>query len=239
MNIDSGSEQLIARKYLRKPSQLVRSLPVRCTLVKLMFLESVPTPVLDNKALEALETCMENITEFDVTYSDTSKNTIDLLFRTPQKQSLCKKLLPMVFEPRQSPPTVTAAQTITPLSSEPQVLNNIVLPPSPPVTPMTVQPPVAVNPPVVAKISEPLGAAAIVPNKAYTLDDLEVIPIVCGDKVPLYVLDPSTVLNLEGPYITAADYNNKQFLAKMEGYLRKVGEYCTSSKAPKDGYAPK
>ncbi|XP_065354208.1 tudor domain-containing protein 1 [Calliphora vicina] len=230
MNIDSGCEQIIAHRYLRKPTQLVCSLPVRCYRVILMFLESIPTPVANNKALEALETCMQNAVEFDITYSD--KNTVDLLFRTKEKQSLCKKLLPMVFEP---------ATTQTPIAAISAVPENTSFPLSPPNTPLACKPPNTATMQIQAtQVPEALACAATIKqNEVFTMDHLDVIPIVCGEKVPLYVLDPTTILNLESPYITASDYNNKEFLAKMEQYLQKVAEYCKSDKAPKNGYAPK
>lgn len=221
LDIDSGTEHMIARRSVRKPSLLVSSLPVRCYRVILMFLESIPTPIANNKALEALETCMENAVEFDVTYSE--NNTVDLLFRTKEKQSLCKKLLPMVFEPatKQTP----AANEVSSLPTN----SSVVL--SPPNTPLACEAP--------TKVPEVLGTASAKQNQVFTIDNLDVIPITCGDKIPLYVLDPTTILNLESPYITAADYTNKEFLAKMEQYLRVVAEYCKSDKAPKNGYAPK
>ncbi|GBP04093.1 hypothetical protein EVAR_91364_1 [Eumeta japonica] len=86
--VASGAEEVVARRDLRKPTLFACSLPVRCFRVTLMFLENIPTPVANNKALEALENCMKNFVEFDVTYNE--NKAVDLLFRTKEKQSLCK-----------------------------------------------------------------------------------------------------------------------------------------------------
>ncbi|KAM7359951.1 kotsubu isoform 2-T2 [Cochliomyia hominivorax] len=218
-DIDSGSEQMVGRQNLRKPTLLVSSLPIRCRRAVLMFLVSIPLSIASNRALKALETCMENTVEFYVTYSD--NNTVDLLFRTKEKQSLCKKLLPMLFEPEDNQAS----------KSFPTLPENASVTLSPPTTPFTCQP-------SSKKPTETLDSVAI-KQKVFTIDDLNVIPITCGERVPLYVLDQTTILNLESPYITAADFNNKDFFSKMEQYLRVVGEYCKSDKAPKNGYAPK
>lgn len=223
LNIDTGSECYVKRVCLRKPTELISSLPVLCYHVKLMFLENIPTTVANNKALEALETCVENAVEFEVTYGE--KNCVDLLFVTKERQSLCKKLLPMVFEP--------AGNNIRPMSTT-TLSENEELPMSPPNTPVTQN--------SITKAAEGNVFASPITNQCnhiFTIDDINIIPITCGDKVSLYVLDPTTILNSESPYITAADYNNKEVLAKMEEYLQSVGEYCKSKKAPKVGYAPK
>lgn len=219
---------MVERKHLLKPTQFLRSLPVRCSLVKLMYLESIPTPIAYNKALAALESCMKNDTEFVVTYATGSKQTVDLLFQTKDRQSLCKKLLPMVFEPCDELESAMAAAQIqhVPPKSVP-LAEQTPLPPTPPDTPIVMNAPVAIAP------------SESVSRKPYTLDDLEIIPIASGEKSSLYVLDATTLLNMDGPYITAADFDNKEFLAKMEKYLSSVGTYCNGPSSPKGGYAPK
>ncbi|TMW53301.1 hypothetical protein DOY81_001601 [Sarcophaga bullata] len=222
LNVDSGCEYYVKRVSVRKPTELINSLPVRCYRVKLMFLESIPTSVANNKALETLETCVENAVVFEITYGN--KNCVDLLFVTKERQSLCKKLLPMVFEPAGN--MLPTSATMLPENEE--------LPMSPPNTPVTQN--------AITMAAEENVVASPKTNKSnhiFTIDDINVIPITCGDKIALYVLDPTTILNSESPYITAADYNNKAALAKMEECLQSVGEYCKSKKAPKGGYAPK
>lgn len=226
MNVDEGADYTVDRKCLLKPTNLIRSLPVRCVLVKLMYLESIPTPVANNKCLGALESCMENGAEFKV-YTEGVNNGVDLLFRNNEHQSLCKKLLPMVFEPREISSRQTASE-----SPKVNLIEKPQLPMTPPNTPLTVDTPV-----VIATVSPP--QTENMAPKTYTLDDLEIVPIECGDECELFVLDATTLLTLESPYITAADFKNKAFLRKMEGYLAMVNEYCNSPNAPKSGYAPK
>ena len=228
LNIDTGCEYYVKRICLRKPTKLISSLPVLCYCVKLMFLESIPTTVANNKALEALETCVENAVEFEVFYGD--KNCVDLLFVTKERQSLCKKLLPMVFEP--------SGNNIIAMSTTATLSENEELPMSPPNTPITQK---SITKAAERNVNVAVAASPITnkSNHIFTIDDINIIPITCGDKIALYVLDPTTILNSESPYITAADYNNKEVLAKMEEYLQSVGEYCKSKKAPKGGYAPK
>lgn len=221
LDIDSGSEFSVKRDCLRKPTEVITSLPVRCYLVKLMFLENVPTSIANNKALMALETCVTSAVEFIANYGE--NNSVDLLFVTKEKQSLCKKLLPMVFEP--------AAEIMLPKSNA-ILAENRELPLTPPHTPITRNPITITANENVVKLPVPKQ------SNNFTIDDLNVIPLKCGDRVALYVIDPTSILDANQHYITAADYN-KEVLAKMEKYLQSVGEYCKSEKAPKGGYAPK
>uniref|UniRef100_A0A1I8P2C9 Tudor domain-containing protein n=1 Tax=Stomoxys calcitrans TaxID=35570 RepID=A0A1I8P2C9_STOCA len=216
-DVDKGMEHYaVERKYLLKPTNIVRALPVRCCLIRLMYLETIPTPIANNKALAALESCMSNSAEFEV-FSEDASQAVDLLFRTNERQSLCKKLLPMLFEPREPSASKTSPQPSSQLA------------PTPPITPTTPEAPLKV-------IAVP--PQRVVTNKIYTLDDLEVIPIECGEKAELYVLDAASLVNQEAPYITAADFKNKAFLEQMEHYLAMVSEYCNNPKTPKLGYAP-
>lgn len=233
-NIDKGAEFSVDRKYIFKPTNLIRYLPVRCSLIKLMYLSTVPTPIAYNKALTSLEKCMENAAEFEV-FSDKENTGVDLLFRTKERQSLCKKLLPLVFDAADMPATAPLYDNTTQQQQPPPevpkrvVVNErapVAMTLTPPNTPITVEPPQA-------------AAAAVISTKILTLDDLEIIPIQCGENAELYTLDATSIVNLDGPYITAADFSNKTYLRKLETSLASVAEYCNSPKAPKGGYAPK
>ncbi|XP_005191857.2 uncharacterized protein LOC101898524 [Musca domestica] len=233
-NIDKGAEFSVDRKYIFKPTNLIRYLPVRCSLIKLMYLSTVPTPIAYNKALTSLEKCMENAAEFEV-FADKENTGVDLLFRTKERQSLCKKLLPLVFDAADIPATVPLYDDTTQQQQPPpEVPKRVVVNERAPVA-MTLTPPntpIAVEPPKAA-------AAAVISPKILTLDDLEIIPIQCGENAELYTLDATSIVNLDGPYITAADFSNKAYLRKLEISLASVAEYCNSPKAPKGGYAPK
>ncbi|XP_073818618.1 kotsubu [Musca autumnalis] len=231
-NVDKGGESSVDRKCLHKPTNLIRYLPVRCSLIKLMYLSTVPTPIAYNKALTSLEKCMENSAEFEV-YVDKENNGVDLLFRTKERQSLCKKLLPLVFDAAEVPASTPTGNTVIP--SQPEVPARVVVTEkSPPPPTSTLTPP---NTPVTVE-APPIPSAAVNSPKIFTLDDLEIIPIQCGENAELFTLDATSIMNLDGPYITAADFTNKSYLRKLETDLVKVAEYCKSSKAPKGGYAP-
>ncbi|XP_061388552.1 uncharacterized protein LOC133323645 [Musca vetustissima] len=230
-NVDKGGEYSVDLKCLYKPTNLIRYLPVRCALIKLMYLSTVPTPIAYNKALTSLEKCMENSAEFEV-FADKENTGIDLLFRTKERQSLCKKLLPLVFDAAEVPCTVPLYNNPTTQPAPPEIPKRIVVNENPPAT---LTPP---NTPITTELPTATAAAAMSP-KILTLDDLEIIPIQCGENAELYTLDATSIVNLEGPYITAADFNNKTYLRKLEASLALVAEYCNSPKAPKGGYSPK
>uniref|UniRef100_A0A1A9VYD7 Tudor domain-containing protein n=1 Tax=Glossina austeni TaxID=7395 RepID=A0A1A9VYD7_GLOAU len=241
LNVDRGCKQSVNRKVLRKASILVRSLPVRCFLVNLMLLQDTSTPIEDNKAIAGLESCIENATDFDVTYDDV-KN-VDLLFRTKQRQSLCSKLLPMLFEARLSADKVLSKKTkiISIAADTGHLAENMSSRPSPPYSPDTLRKEteeLEIKTNERASISIPKPLVNNNTNKIYTVDDLEVIPIECGDNVELYILTCIAVLN-GSPFVTAFDCSKKEFISEMENYWTMVADYCAGSDSPPGGYKPK
>uniref|UniRef100_A0A1B0AGK8 MYND-type domain-containing protein n=1 Tax=Glossina pallidipes TaxID=7398 RepID=A0A1B0AGK8_GLOPL len=201
----------------------------------------ISTPIEDNKAIAGLQSCIENATDFDVIYDDV-KN-VDLLFRTKQRQSLCLTLLPMLFEARLSPDKVLSKKTkITSIVADTcHHAENMSSPPSPPYSPDIFRKEMEeleIKNNERASISNPNHLVNNNTNKIYTLDDLEVIPIECGDNVDFYILTCNSGLN-ENPYVAAFDCSKKEFFSEMNNYLTMVADYCEGSDSPPGGYKPK
>ncbi|XP_055849549.1 uncharacterized protein LOC129914367 [Episyrphus balteatus] len=202
INVDTGLEVVVSIKTMRKPNLFVVSCPYHSRKVKLLYLSNVATPYSDNKALATLEQCQMTGAEFILKFDSNPELGVELVLQTPDHQSLNKQLLPMLFEKRPD----TAADFVKEKTPVPEKIKAVVAIETPPPSPKVV---------VETK------------KKIYTLQDLEVIPITCGDNVPLMVTDSSTISK---GYISACDLTSKAFLRKLESeYLPLVAKHCASS----------
>ncbi|XP_055906292.1 uncharacterized protein LOC129941629 [Eupeodes corollae] len=208
LDVDTGLELCVSSKSMRKPNIFVISCPYHSRKVKLLYLSNVATPYTDNKALATIEQCEASGAEFILKFDSNPELGVELLLQTPDQQSLNKQLLPMLFEKR---PDNTAVETLK------------VKTPIPEMTKLAIETP-------------PASPNVKTEKVIYTLQDLEVIPITCGDNVPLMVTDSSTISK---GYISACDLTDKTFLRKLESeYLPLVAKHCASAKTTTE-YSPK
>uniref|UniRef100_A0A1A9W8G9 Tudor domain-containing protein n=1 Tax=Glossina brevipalpis TaxID=37001 RepID=A0A1A9W8G9_9MUSC len=232
LNVDRGSTQSVQRRYLRKPSMLIRSLPVRCFLKNLMFLEDVNTTIEKNKALSSLESYVKKNIKFYITYN--KSGSIDL-FDTVKRESVCKRLLSMLFEPQeelQASTThseqitldVAASFERTGLSQSPLDSSDI-----PRKATELLRIYSSKNAPLLTALS----------SVTYTLNDLELMPIKCGTGVCLIALYGGDVLSLEeSQFITVMNYS-RPIVREMQRNLRMVKAHCDRSGSGSLAYIPK
>lgn len=266
-DVDSGAAFDIPRSRLLHPNLFIISCPVYMQRVKLVYLEAIPSPMPENKAVDALNQCVINFTEFDLKYEAEKPNTVDLFFKTPNKESLSMALMPRLFEKCTSTLDKAAASntenaTKTNNTAGNGVAEDTPLPPSPPDSPIELKPANVSNSNggCIPKQQINVKATYAEANKInlnsshLKMPNLDVQSIEQkAAATTFFVDDLQSIALTEGDnvpllildystakqgIVTAADFSKKDLLTKNEVSLATVAKYGKCNHQQK-GYKPK
>ncbi|EDV48825.1 uncharacterized protein LOC6552621 [Drosophila erecta] len=245
-NVDTGATQKVELAAIRKSCRFLENLPVCLMRVQLKDVCNIPDAAVpvNNRAIQLLDKMCAQEEMLSLGMVDATTPTVDLLSSSGSPRSLVLRMLPLIFTPVQDKPeVVTPKGALTPspspaVSPEQQkvqspllleVAKNLTpLPPSPPKSPVPVDP---------TKNSASQVASDHKPIERFFFNALPKNLAPLGDKVNLIVLNADGMA--QTGYITAAYFKDGKVADEFKNMLSLVAHQgaCNHNAVP--GYVPR